>query len=58
MGDVDWHVRVDAERAQVPAKALILGKLSKLSAWNTKFLSNLAAKATRIARANSIVMVI
>ncbi len=31
MGDVDWHVRVDVERAQVPAKALILGKLSVVS---------------------------
>ena len=39
---------VDAERAQVPAKALILGKLSKLSAWSTNFFSNFAAKTTRI----------
>jgi hypothetical protein len=31
MGDVDWHVPIDTERAQVPAKALILGKLSVVS---------------------------
>jgi hypothetical protein len=37
MGDVDWHVPIDAEGAQVPAKALTLGKLSKLSAWSTNF---------------------
>ena len=49
----DGSVRIDPERAQVPAKALILGKLSELSAWNTNFLSNLAAKTTRIVRANS-----
>ncbi len=47
-------MRVDRERAQVPAKALILGKLSKLSVWSVwsiKFFSNFAAKTTRIARA-------
>jgi hypothetical protein len=41
MGDVDWHVPIDVERAQVPAKVLIIGELSKLSAWSTNFLSNL-----------------
>jgi hypothetical protein len=30
-------VRVDAERAQVPAKVLILCKLSKLSVWSLNF---------------------
>ena len=47
----DREVRLDAERAQVPAKALMLGNLSKLSAWSTEFFSNFAAKTTRIARA-------
>jgi len=51
MGDVDWHVPIDVERAQVPAKALILGKLSKLSQWSTNFFSNFAAKTTRTVRA-------
>ncbi len=43
-------MRVDAERAQVPAK-LILGKVSKLSVWSIKVFSNFAAKTIRIARA-------
>jgi hypothetical protein len=41
-------VRIDPERAQVPGKASILGKLS---AWSTNFFNNFAAKTTRIARA-------
>ncbi len=48
----DGSVRIDAERAQVPAKALMLGNLSKLSAWSTEFFSNFAANTTRIARAH------
>ena len=47
----DWKVRLDVERAQVPAKALILDKLSELSAWSTNFFSNFAGKTTRIVRA-------
>ena len=42
---------VDVERAQVPAKALTLGKLS---AWSINFFSNFAAKTTRIVLASSI----
>ena len=41
-------MRIDVDRAQVPANASILGKLS---AWSTNFFNNLAAKTTRIARA-------
>jgi len=44
-------MRIDAEGAQVPAKALTLGKLSKLSAGSTNCFSNFAAKTTRIVRA-------
>ena len=44
-------MRLDAERAQVLAKDLILGKLSKLSAWRINFFSNFAAKTTRTVRA-------
>ena len=47
----DREVRLDPERAQVPAKALKLGKLSKLSSWSTNFFSNFAVKTTRIVRA-------
>ena len=46
-------MRVVVERAQVPAKALIPRKLSEPSAWSINFLSNFAAKTTRIVRASS-----
>ena len=48
VGYTQWKSKVDPERAQVPGKALILRKLSKLSVWSINFLSIFAAKATRI----------
>jgi hypothetical protein len=38
----------DVDRAQVPAKDLILGKLSKQKCVEINFLNNFAAKTTRI----------
>ena len=58
MGDVDWHVPIDTERAQVPANASILGKVSKLSTWSTNFFNNFAAKTTGIVPAPLMTMVI
>ena len=38
---LEMEMQGHTERAQVPAKALILGKLSKLGVWSINFLSNL-----------------